>query len=265
MDVNGDGHLDQTAWAGANDGVLVWDKLGDSKVHDSSQYAFSQYGAAGSTDLQGLAAGFDTTRDGVFNAADAKFGEFKVWQDANQNGVSDAGEVRTLADLGIESIKLTSDGVVRTPAQGVTEAGQTTATATDGSSVLVSDAVFAYSSLAYSMNGDQLNLLGAEMKLDLSSIVATHHNVTEVDLSGTGANTLKLNLSEVLSLPITKGVYQLTLTGDANDTVGLDIANWTNTGTTVTENGHSYALYNATNFTAAQLLIDQHMLITQVI
>jgi hypothetical protein len=267
MDVNGDGHLDQTAWAAAQDGVLVWDKLGDAKVHDNSQYAFSQYGAAGSTDLQGLAAGFDTNHDGVFNAADAKFGEFKVWQDANQNGVSDAGEVRSLADLGLAEINLTSDGVVRTPVDGVTEAGQTTATATDGSSVLVSDAGFAYSSLAYSAEtvaglGAHIDLLGSDMHLDLSSVVALHSNVAAVDLTGTGANSLKLNLSDVLGTAATNGVHTLTLTGDANDTVDLNMNEWTNTGNTVTEGEHTYAVYNASSAAAAQLLIDQHMVLT---
>jgi methionine-rich copper-binding protein CopC len=275
MDVNGDGHLDTTKWAGAQDGVLVWDKFADGLVHNNSQYAFGQYAttyrtdalghARAATDLEGLADAFDSNHDGVFNAADAQFGEFKVWQDANQNGVSEAGEVRSLADLGIESIKLTSDGVVRTPAEGVNEAGQTTATATDGSSVLVSDAGFAYSALAYSMNGDQLSLLGAEMKLDLSSIVATHNDVAAVDLTGTGANSLKLNLSDVLGTAATNGVHKLTLTGDANDSVDLNMNEWANTGTTVTEGNHSYALYYANGSTAAQLLIDQHMQITQVI
>ncbi|WP_348773332.1 VCBS domain-containing protein [Limnohabitans sp. INBF002] len=129
MDVNGDGLLDKTAWAGAQDGVLVWDKYADAQVHDASQYAFAQYG--GRTDLQGLAAGFDTNLDGKFNAQDTKFAQFKIWQDLNQNGISDAGEVRSLADWGIAEINLSSDGVVRTPAAGVAEAGRATATTTD--------------------------------------------------------------------------------------------------------------------------------------
>jgi hypothetical protein len=154
MDVNGDGHLDTTAWAAAQDGVLVWDKLGDGWVHDNSQYAFAQYAptctqgldAQGKapTDLSGLAAGFDTNLDGLLNDQDALFAEFMVWQDANQNGVSDAGEVRSLADWGITEIHLVSDGVQRTPAPGVVEAGRTTATLTDGTHLLVSDAAFEY-------------------------------------------------------------------------------------------------------------------------
>jgi hypothetical protein len=273
MDVNGDGALDLTKWAGAQDGVLVWDKFGDGLVHDNSQYAFAQYATTyengfdingkAPTDLSGLAEAFDSNQDGVFNANDAKFAEFKVWQDANQNGVSDEGEVRSLADWGITEINLVSDGVQRTPVAGVTEAGRTTATATDGSHVLVSDAAFAYNALDYTVTGNAMNLLGADMHLDLSSVVAVHSNVTAMDLTGTGANTIKLSLADVLSVAtdasIANGVHKLTLTGDANDTVELDLSQWANTGNTVTEGDHTYAVYNASSSAAAQLLIDQHM------
>jgi hypothetical protein len=142
MDINSDGVMDNTLWAGMQDGVLVWDKYRDGKVHNQSQYAFTEYG--GNTDLEGLAIGFDINRDGVFSMADEKFGEFMVWQDSNQNGVSDAGEVRSLADWGIASIDLVSDGVQRNPVDGVTEAGRSTATTTDGQSILVADAAFAF-------------------------------------------------------------------------------------------------------------------------
>ena len=152
MDVNSDGVMDNTLWAGKQDGVLVWDKYHDGQVHNHSQYAFTLYG--GSTDLEGLAAGFDTNHDGVFNAQDAKFAEFKVWQDANQNGVSDAGEVRSLADWGIASINLSSDGVVRAPAVGVQEAGRSTAQLAEGGQMLVADAAFAFQTVP------QLDLAG---------------------------------------------------------------------------------------------------------
>ena len=259
MDVNGDGHLDQTVWVAAQDGVLVWDKYADGKVHDNSQYAFSQYGAADSTDLEGLAAGFDSNQNGLLDASDAKFGEFKVWQDANQNGVTDAGELRSLAAAGIISITLASDGVVRHPDAGVTEAGHSTATLADGSSVLVADAAFSYSSLAYLMEGSSLNVSGAAINLDLSSVLAVHNNVTTIDLTGLGANSLTLTLNDVLNTAVTNGLHQLTLTGDATDSVQLTADEWTNTGTTVIEGDHSYAVYNATTSSEAQLLIDQAM------
>jgi hypothetical protein len=49
-----------------------------------------------------------------------------------------------LADVGITAIHLVSDGVARNPADGVQEAGRTTATGTDGQSVLVADAAFEF-------------------------------------------------------------------------------------------------------------------------
>ena len=276
MDVNGDGLLDHTAWAGAQDGVLVWDKLGDGKVHDSSQYAFAQYG--GNTDLQGLAAGFDTNHDGQFNAQDAKFGEFKVWQDANQNGVSDAGEVRSLAELGLTAIDLTSDGVVRTPADGVTEAGRTTATASDGTQVLVADVGFEYISLGYSMGTDSAGLgilkLADGAALSLAQVgKQSSHAVAVVDLlSDSAANALTLSLQDVLDLSggnlfnsgttsssstSATSAKQLAVLGDAQDTLHIGTG-WTNSGTLVNYNGHDLVVYNS-NTSAAQLLIEQTM------
>jgi hypothetical protein len=250
MDVNGDGLLDLTHWTGAQDGVLVWDKFADGLVHNNSQYAFGQYAttyhtdalgnARSATDLEGLADAFDTNRDGVFSMTDEKFGEFKVWQDIDQDGVSDAGEVRSLADVGITSINLVSDGVQRTPVEGVTEAGQTTANLADGGTMLVADALFAFNALDYNVDGQTVNLLGSHMTLDLSSIVAVHSHVTEVDLTGTGANTLKLNL--------------------ADDFAQLNGAGWFDTGATVTQAGHAYEVYHSTQDSSVQVLIDQAIL-----
>jgi hypothetical protein len=261
MDVDGDGRLDKTAWAGAQDAVLVWDKYADGHVHDNSQFAFAQYG--GVSDLTGLAAKFDTNQDGLLSEQDAQFAEFKVWQDENQNGVSDAGEVRSLADWGITSINLVSDGVQRTPVEGVTEAGQTTAETADGRHMLVADAAFNFSALEYSVDGDKLYLLGAEMHLDLSSLVAAHP-VTAVDLTGTGANTLKLSMADVLRNTSTDGVRTLALTGDANDRVVLDQTEWSRTGSMVDEAGHTYVVYNGSSDASVQLLIDQQMLTTHL-
>jgi hypothetical protein len=52
------------------------------------------------------------TRDGndddVINANDAVFADLRVWVDANRNGITDAGELRTLAQAGVASISLAS-------------------------------------------------------------------------------------------------------------------------------------------------------------
>jgi hypothetical protein len=155
MDVNNDGQLDQTAWAAAQDGVLVWDKYMDGAVHHNSQYAFAQYaGFAGATDLQGLAEAFDNNADGLFSSLDAMYSQFAVWQDLDQDGVSDEGEVRSLADWGVVAINRVSDGVVQAPAVGVQEAGRSTAQMAYGSEMVVADAAFAYAAVP------QLDLAG---------------------------------------------------------------------------------------------------------
>jgi hypothetical protein len=271
MDVNGDGQLDITKWAGAQDGVLVWDKYADGLVHDNSQYAFAQYATTyangldangkAPTDLSGLAEAFDSNHDGMFDAQDAKFAEFKVWQDADQDGVSDSGEVRSLVDWGIASINLVSDGVARTPAAGVIEAGRTTATATDGGSVLVSDAGFEYQSLAYSAEtvaglGAHIDLLGVGLNLDFASLASVHDGIGQVDLSGAGANSLKVTLSDVLQGTLSG---RLQLTGDADDTLVFKAEEWQHAGQQVVDNGHVYDVYAAANGLAAQLLIDQQL------
>jgi hypothetical protein len=142
MDLNSDGILDTTSWVSAQDGLLVHDVYGDGSVKSTSQFAFARF--AGETDLQGFAAQFDSNHDGVFDAKDAQFNEIAVWQDADQDGVADAGEVKHLAEMGITSIKLSSDGVAHTPATGVTETGHTSAQLANGSTMVVADAAFDY-------------------------------------------------------------------------------------------------------------------------
>ncbi len=44
--------------------------------------------------------------DGKIDSSDAVFSKLRVWVDANQNGISETGELFTLRELGIESISL---------------------------------------------------------------------------------------------------------------------------------------------------------------
>ena len=130
--------------------------------------------------MSGLAAAFDTNHDGKFNAQDAKFDEFAVWQDANQNGISDAGEVYKLSDIGMISLKLNTDNVLRQPAAGVTEFGQTSAQFTNGSSMLIADVAFAYTTiklddLLQSPTSNVTPLIVNGESLDVSPFVDTHY------------------------------------------------------------------------------------------
>lgn len=138
VDARGDGSMMTTAWAAPEDGVLVWDKYHDGQVHDSSQFAFSQYLAGAKTDLEGLRA-FDTSGNGQLDVADVLWSQMRVWQDVNGDGASNSGEVKTLADWKIASIDLTSDGIASSPATGVHGSGRTVATLENGTRMVVAD------------------------------------------------------------------------------------------------------------------------------
>jgi len=141
FDYAGDGNPESTAWVSADDGLLAIDRNGNGLVDNGSEIVF---GGNGLTDLQGLAANYDSNKDGVLDANDADFAKFGVWQDANSNGVTDAGEFRSLTDAGITSINLVSDGVEYAAANGeVTVHGTSSYTKADGTTGEVADASFA--------------------------------------------------------------------------------------------------------------------------
>ncbi|MCR4377239.1 MAG: tandem-95 repeat protein, partial [Rhodospirillales bacterium] len=110
FNVDADAFRERVGWVKGGDGILALDIGGDGVIDQINEIAFSGYHPAARTDLEGLRLAFDTDGNAVFDQADARWNEFRIWQDANENGVSDAGEVKTLADLGITSIGLQGAG-----------------------------------------------------------------------------------------------------------------------------------------------------------
>ena len=165
VDYLGNGQPLHTAWAGKDDGILAIDLNDNGKIDSGKEFVF---GGEGKTDLQGLAAQYDSNHDGLLDAKDAQFAKFGVWQDANSNGVNDAGEFKSLAEMGITSIDLTSDGKAYVAADGdVTVHGETSFTWSDGSTGVAADASFAVSGLtgAAGSSSDTGDLMGSLMGL----------------------------------------------------------------------------------------------------
>ncbi len=112
FDVDADGYLENTGWVSAGDGILVHDKNQDGQINDIKE-TISEYYVQGVTD--GLAAlkTLDENHDGMFNTLDGMWQALRVWQDANQNGGTDEGELKTLDDWGIASISLDREETLR--------------------------------------------------------------------------------------------------------------------------------------------------------
>ncbi len=142
FDVNDDGWRERMAWVGAGDGLLVLDTQGDHTIDKWNEISFVSYMEGARTDLDGLRA-FDSSGNGKLDRLDARWKEFGAWVDANANGVCETGEFKTLDDLRIVSIDLTSDQNLATPVFGVTELGQSKFTTADGKTHAVGDVVFA--------------------------------------------------------------------------------------------------------------------------
>jgi hypothetical protein len=107
FDHDGNGFAEQTGWAGADDGLLVWDRDGDGRIKDGTELFGNETllndGSKAADGFQALAE-LDDNADGRVDASDAAFANLRVWKDADGDGVSSAGELLSLTDLGIESI-----------------------------------------------------------------------------------------------------------------------------------------------------------------
>lgn len=106
-DLGNDGVAEEIDWISPNDGFLVHDENNNNKV-DSVEELFGNLSIDGYDEL----IKFDTNGDGKVNADDERFNELKVWIDKNQNGISDAGELKTLNELGIKELELTGKGTI---------------------------------------------------------------------------------------------------------------------------------------------------------
>lgn len=148
FDVDSDGELELTGWVGSEDGILALDGNGNGAIDNGSEISFTDDLQGATTDLEGLAA-YDTNADGVLSAADDRYGDFIVWRDSNQNGVSEAEELFNFADLGIVSINL--NGVPNDPASvadGVNLLNTSEFTRADNSVGIVGDVVFDVSQIS---------------------------------------------------------------------------------------------------------------------
>jgi hypothetical protein len=112
FDLNADGIKTSTGWIAPSDGLLVMDRNGNGAIDNGAELfgdATPKYDAAGNPTTGRTADGFaalaqeDTNHDGVVNNNDANWANLKIWQDLNQDGISQSNELTTLDQQGITS------------------------------------------------------------------------------------------------------------------------------------------------------------------
>ena len=158
FDHDADGIKTGTGWVKSDDAWLVLDRDGNGTI-DSGRELFGvdtlitvtetlPGGSQAVTYTRNARTGFEALRtldtgngtagstghgDGVFNASDAAFSQVRLWQDLNQDGVSQASELFTLADKGITRINLNETTASTNLGNGNTVTGHATVTRSNGS------------------------------------------------------------------------------------------------------------------------------------
>ena len=103
FDFDGDGFREKTGWFSPQDGLLVRDLNGNGRIES----LLEMIGTA-NQDAYAVLRGFDQNGDLEITASDQVWASLLIWQDSNSNGITDAGELKTLSSLGITSIGLSN-------------------------------------------------------------------------------------------------------------------------------------------------------------
>jgi hypothetical protein len=262
FDVNADGKAESVGWLSSGDGWLALDRNQSGTIENGSElFGSGTTMADGSKAIDGFAAlrTLDTNKDGVINAADAQFSKLSVWVDANGNARTDKGELKSLAEVGVQSLSLVAKPTAIVD-QGNLIGLMGSYTTADGRSHELADVWLTADAL-----GARVVDLGA---LDHSA--GNAGTLARVTFSGNGAgDTMKVSLNDVLSFGDTEvipglgasGSKQMVVSGEAQDTVQLaDAASWALAGHTSIGDASYRVLVQG----SAQLLIEDKVKIVTV-
>ncbi|CWR00081.1 Iron-regulated protein frpA [Neisseria meningitidis] len=194
FDHNGNGIRTATGWVSADDGLLVRDLNGNGIIDNGAElFGDNTKLADGSFAKHGYAAlaELDSNGDNIINAADAAFQSLRVWQDLNQDGISQTNELRTLEELGIQSLDLAYKDVNKNLGNGNTLAQQGSYTKTNGTTAKMGDLLLAADNL-HSRFKDKVELTAEQAKAaNLAGIGRLRDLREAAALSGDLANMLK--------------------------------------------------------------------------
>ncbi len=107
FDHDADGIKSATGWIKASDAFLVLDRNNNGTI-DTGRELFGDatplYAGGLATDGFAALAQEDTNHDGRVDAADARFNNLRLWTDLNQDGISQTGELSTLAQKSVAAL-----------------------------------------------------------------------------------------------------------------------------------------------------------------
>jgi hypothetical protein len=111
FDLLAQGQAVNTGWVSSTDGLLAMDLNHDGVIDSGAElFGSSTVLANGQKAQDGYQAlsELDSNHDGVITSQDAAFNDLRVWVDGNADGVTEQGELKSLVDLKISQLNLTT-------------------------------------------------------------------------------------------------------------------------------------------------------------
>ncbi|MCG8157337.1 hypothetical protein JMY81_21350 [Brenneria goodwinii] len=160
FDFNSDALSELTGWVSPDDGLLALDRNGDGRISNGGElfgnHSILSNGETADNGFLALAE-YDDNGDKAIDAQDAAYATLQIWRDLNGNGISDKGELQSLADAGVAAISTDYNNSSRVDAHGHQHRQTASVTLSDGTTSSAADVWFKVDS-AHRINSGDIKL-----------------------------------------------------------------------------------------------------------
>ncbi|MFE8046225.1 calcium-binding protein [Brenneria goodwinii] len=157
FDFNSDALSELTGWVSPDDGLLALDRNGDGRISNGGElfgnHSILSNGETADNGFLALAE-YDDNGDKAIDAQDAAYATLQIWRDLNGNGISDKGELQSLADAGVAAISIDYNNSSRVDAHGHQHRQTASVTLSDGTTSSAADVWFKVDSARRINSGD---------------------------------------------------------------------------------------------------------------